>query len=225
MGKNVLKSIMIFAAALVMVLCVPVISHAAPQTMPDGGVFDAEFYAAKYPDVVVALGTDPATLYAHYVLFGKSEGRLPYEGTAAAPVSVSALSPIDIYNVLAASDGYVWMYYDSSSYFTAYSFDAKGGFVEITHSGILGDMATVGAFSVATGNYLPAKVDYKVGAIDKNAAYLYMVNRVITDGSSTFRDNKTTAYKIVGFDGTNLIVEVKTGYGIENRVLTKMLFS
>lgn len=225
MGKNVLKTIMIFAAALVMVLCVPVISHAAPQTMPDGGIFDAEYYAAKNPDVVAAMGTDASMLYAHYVLFGKNEGRLPYESSTATPAPVNVLSPIDIYNVLAASDGYVWMYYNSSSYFTAYSFDQKGGFVEITHSGILGDMATVGAFSVATGNYLPAKIDYKVGAIDKNAVYLYMVNRVITDGSTTFRDNKTTAYKIVGFDGTNLIVEVKTGYGIENRVLTKMLFS
>lgn len=51
---------------------------AAPQTMPDGQVFDPAFYAATYPDVAAAMGTDPAMLYQHYVQFGKAEGRLPY---------------------------------------------------------------------------------------------------------------------------------------------------
>ena len=51
---------------------------AAPQTMPDGQIFDPAFYAATYPDVAAAMGTDPAALYQHYVQFGKAEGRLPY---------------------------------------------------------------------------------------------------------------------------------------------------
>ena len=51
---------------------------AAPKTMPDGGTFDAEYYAKKYPDVVAALGTDENALYMHYNTFGKQEGRMPY---------------------------------------------------------------------------------------------------------------------------------------------------
>lgn len=50
---------------------------AAPQTMADGTVFDAEFYAQTYPDVAAAVGTtDADVLYQHYIVFGKAEGRL-----------------------------------------------------------------------------------------------------------------------------------------------------
>ena len=53
-------------------------SFAAPKQMPDGGIFDAEYYAAANPDVVAVLGTDEALLYQHYLICGKAEGRLPY---------------------------------------------------------------------------------------------------------------------------------------------------
>lgn len=46
--------------------------------MPDGGKFDPTFYAASYPDVVAALGTNEKVLYQHYLTSGKNEGRLPY---------------------------------------------------------------------------------------------------------------------------------------------------
>ena len=36
---------------------------AAPKTMEDGTVFDAEFYAQTYPDVADGLGTDEKALY------------------------------------------------------------------------------------------------------------------------------------------------------------------
>ncbi|MBR7089802.1 MAG: hypothetical protein IKI46_04850 [Lachnospiraceae bacterium] len=48
--------------------------------MPDGTLFDPEFYLKKYPDVVAVFGSDPMLLYAHYVYYGMAEGRLPYEG-------------------------------------------------------------------------------------------------------------------------------------------------
>ncbi|MDE6053689.1 MAG: hypothetical protein K2G55_08010, partial [Lachnospiraceae bacterium] len=51
---------------------------AAPEIMTDGEVFDAEFYAEMYPDVFAVLVTDSDALYQHYVMFGKTEGRLPY---------------------------------------------------------------------------------------------------------------------------------------------------
>lgn len=59
---------------------------AAPQTMPDGGVFDPDYYAQQNPDVVAVLGTDANVLYQHYLTSGRNEGRLPYaSGVAATP--------------------------------------------------------------------------------------------------------------------------------------------
>lgn len=45
-------------------------------TLNDGTVFEPGYYAAKYPDVVGTYGTDPTALLAHYVTYGKAEGRL-----------------------------------------------------------------------------------------------------------------------------------------------------
>ncbi len=56
-------------------------ANAAPEVMPDGTIFDAEYYAAANPDVAAAYGTDTATLYNHYKLFGYKEGRLPFLGS------------------------------------------------------------------------------------------------------------------------------------------------
>ncbi len=53
-------------------------SYAAPKQMPDGTVFDAEYYAQSNPDVVNALGTTEKALYDHYLKYGKAEGRKPY---------------------------------------------------------------------------------------------------------------------------------------------------
>lgn len=52
-------------------------AFAAPERMPDGGVFDAEYYAENNPDVVAALGSEKDVLYQHYTQYGKNEGRLP----------------------------------------------------------------------------------------------------------------------------------------------------
>lgn len=50
-------------------------AYAQPKTMPDGTVFDAEYYANTYPDVKAAYGNNEKALYNHYVKFGKAEGR------------------------------------------------------------------------------------------------------------------------------------------------------
>lgn len=55
---------------------------AAPVRMPDGGVFDPDYYAETCPDVTERLGTDAETLYQHYRDYGASEGRLPYAADA-----------------------------------------------------------------------------------------------------------------------------------------------
>ena len=40
-------------------------------------IFDAAYYAAQYPDVAAAYGTDPRELYHHFVYQGIKEGRSP----------------------------------------------------------------------------------------------------------------------------------------------------
>ncbi len=43
-------------------------------------IFDADFYAERYPDVVKVHGADPEALFTHFCLFGIDEGREPFDG-------------------------------------------------------------------------------------------------------------------------------------------------
>lgn len=58
-------------------------AQAQVHTMPDGGVFDDAYYAQNNPDVVQALGKNPMVLYQHYLKYGKAEGRMAYDPSAA----------------------------------------------------------------------------------------------------------------------------------------------
>ena len=83
------RSLMILMASFFLAIAVPGFAlKAAPVPMADGGLFDAQFYAQSYPDVVAVVGTDANWLYLHYVLAGKAEGRLPYApGSAGVPAA------------------------------------------------------------------------------------------------------------------------------------------
>lgn len=70
------RNIMIFTVAVSVVLTNGTTVCAAPERMPDGTIFDAAYYAELYPDVVNAVGMETASLYQHYVNYGKLEGRL-----------------------------------------------------------------------------------------------------------------------------------------------------
>jgi hypothetical protein len=89
---KVRRSLTVLIAAFFLALAIPGYAlKAAPVVMADGGLFDAQFYAQTYPDVVAVFGTDANWLYLHYVLAGKAEGRLPYApGSAGAPAQASA---------------------------------------------------------------------------------------------------------------------------------------
>ncbi len=57
--------------------------------------FDPAYYAAAYPDVALALGTDPQMLLNHYIACGMAEGRTPYQGAApGAPVDGMAANAV-----------------------------------------------------------------------------------------------------------------------------------
>ena len=73
MKKRIITTLLV----AVLGLSSSITAFAAPKTMPDGNVFDAEYYANTYQDVKEALGTDEAVLYKHYLDYGKKEGRSP----------------------------------------------------------------------------------------------------------------------------------------------------
>ena len=69
------RKIIVICAFITSLILTGMTAYAAPKTMPDGTIFDAEFYAETYPDIKAAVGTDEASLYEHYVQYGKAEGR------------------------------------------------------------------------------------------------------------------------------------------------------
>ena len=76
---------------------------AAPEVMPDGGVFDAEYYAQNNPDVTAVLGTDKNLLYDHYFNYGKAEGRLAVADVNTLVQSPAYLPSMSLENVLAVT--------------------------------------------------------------------------------------------------------------------------
>ena len=106
----------VIAASSVLPVC------AAPITMPDGNVFDPEYYAEQNPDVAAALGTDTQTLYLHYLYCGKQEGRAPYatdvmigefvlpDGNVFDPEYYAAHNP-DVVAVVGTSEAALYQHY------------------------------------------------------------------------------------------------------------------
>lgn len=60
------KRVICFIIGMLLVAQSSMTVSAAPAIMPDGELFDAEYYAEHNPDVVAAIGTDMHALYAHY---------------------------------------------------------------------------------------------------------------------------------------------------------------
>ena len=110
--KNIVRLI-----ATVMVFCilgssVPVYSE--PEEMPDGVIFDSEYYAEKYPDVVEVLGTNDTTaLYTHYRTYGRFEGRFPTKEREET-VSLNKVSVNSVEKKKNVSDNDILKYYSRS---------------------------------------------------------------------------------------------------------------
>ena len=70
-----------------MLFCMPVLAEASVYT--NGIIFDADFYAATYPDAVSKVGNKDAKLAEHYTNIGMAEGKLPYAGygTGVSPIT------------------------------------------------------------------------------------------------------------------------------------------
>ena len=65
----------IFLSKTIVVVLMFVGIFGATSVNARAGDFDPDFYAAQYPDVVAAYGTNPNALYSHYLAFGVNEHR------------------------------------------------------------------------------------------------------------------------------------------------------
>lgn len=187
------KVVTMLAASVMGVMLCGMTAMAAPQTMADGGIFDAQYYAQNNPDVVAAFGTDANLLYQHYVTFGKAEGRLPYApGTATAAASASSTAVV-------MPDGTVFdpVYYaqnnpdvvaafgnDANALYNHYvNYGRKEGRLPAAPGTTAAQTAAASAAAVQTTATAPAQTATAVAA-DPNAAirngtaqdYLYIVN-------------------------------------------------
>ena len=93
-----MKKVFFMFLTAVTVTCSSLTAFAAPETMPDGTVFDAEYYAQTYPDVAAAIGTGRDALYNHYVTLGKAEGRSACASDAGQPAAGVTENPVPSQN-------------------------------------------------------------------------------------------------------------------------------
>lgn len=70
------KRIAAFVMAIVMMAGNGVTVHAVPERMEDGTLFDPDYYAETYPDLMRTFGRNTKKLYQHYKNYGKAEGRV-----------------------------------------------------------------------------------------------------------------------------------------------------
>ena len=81
-------------------------AYAAPKTMPDGTVFDAQYYADSYADVKAAFGYDEDALWQHYSVYGKNEGRACAAGSGKSGTSSRTMADGTVFDYVYYADRY-----------------------------------------------------------------------------------------------------------------------
>ena len=76
---TILRVTALLALISVFVFLKPEQAHAKTYNLPDGTIFDSDFYAAMYPEMQAAYagGKYPERLLWHYLTYGINEGRIP----------------------------------------------------------------------------------------------------------------------------------------------------
>ena len=105
----------IIAVFIVFLALTPADVMAKTYTLPDGTVFDSDFYAALYPEMQAgyAGGKYPERLLWHYLTYGIKEGRIPSLYTMCNPtpayLSTPYIYPAGTYCVVPVQ--YLYPYY------------------------------------------------------------------------------------------------------------------
>ena len=95
MGNRIIKGFMTgFAVLFFMCLLKPTEVKAQLFLLPDGSVFDSDFYASVYTDVQAVYGFNPDKLYQHYLKNGIKEGRMPSAYTMYNQTTARSILPV-----------------------------------------------------------------------------------------------------------------------------------
>lgn len=141
-------------------------AFATPTKMSDGSYFDAEYYAQNNPDVVTALGSQDAdVLYLHYINFGMTEGRYPYdpsltsqiqkiESTSQSQPTIRKAKTTDEKNALKKA----------KSYLKSSSFSLEGLIEQLEYEKFTPDQTAYGVMNCGA--------DWNVQAAKKAASYM-----------------------------------------------------
>ena len=179
---------------------------AAPKTMADGGIFDPEYYAATYPDVAAAFGTDENLLYQHYLICGKAEGRLPYApGTTTAAATASTVKTMpdgglfdpvyyyaanpDVAAVFGNNETLLYQHYllngkaEGRLPYAGTAAQAAATKAAATSTTTAAAATTIKAASTIPAGYGPGRVTLQLSASNLSACYRLLR----TDGTEEFR--------------------------------------
>lgn len=111
------KKIMMTLLVMGMMICgSKLTAKALPARMPDGVLFDDDYYAESNPDLMAAYGRNTQLLYRHYVTCGKAEGRKPLSDKYIYPELPAPASEygytigelLDIYCTIIEANGIKW---------------------------------------------------------------------------------------------------------------------
>ena len=77
--STIIKVAVLLALVAAFIMTRPEQAHAKTYNLPDGTIFDSDFYAALYPEMQAAYagGKYPERLLWHYLTYGINEGRIP----------------------------------------------------------------------------------------------------------------------------------------------------
>lgn len=109
------KKIMTMLLVMSMMFESGITAYATPARMEDGTLFDSDYYAETYPDLMEAYGRDTKKLYQHYVKYGKSEGRLALSSEFVYPElpepagdSYTVEEALAVYRNVIEANGIIW---------------------------------------------------------------------------------------------------------------------
>ena len=114
--KKTVKKVMAAMAAAAIMAGSSMTAEATPARMPDGTLFDSDYYVESNMDLMPVFGRDTRLLYQHYVMCGKAEGRAPLSDEFVYPELPAPASPkgytinelLTIYRTIIEANGFTW---------------------------------------------------------------------------------------------------------------------
>lgn len=154
------------------------ITVSAASTVPDQyrSIFNAEFYAAKYPDLAAAFGSNEAALFNHFLTAGMAEGR---QGSAEFDVNFYRAAYPDLQAVFGDN---LPAYYNH--YMTCGKAEGRVGAGAATPTATAQTSTTVANTQVPNGGARVYQVNYRTWKTGEQEFYTNILDSILTSGMS-----------------------------------------